>query len=265
MIVSPEDGTASPLESPEEGGSGSVSTVKEPPMTLPDQKAVVNMLIEQALKGTMPITRALKPNEVRCFSPMHLNMVFDHVQGPLTNQELVEKYNVSASVVSWIVNHPYTDILRAALLGLMADKLTDPLERMRAVVHEMIDIKMQIVRDPNTPKRERNRIANDFLDRAGYGPLTGKAGNKGSDLEVPQLPAPIMNRFSEALEGAARVANLPWDRFTQRGGALAEGGSVEQSATSPKQAAEPVEANTSQGLPSDPASPIPSEKIEKVA
>lgn len=260
MINSPEDGTASPLESPEEGGGSAVSTVKTPNLELPDQRAVVHMLVQQALKGTMPITRALKPNEVRCFSPKHINMVFDHVHGPLTNMEIGDKYDVSQPLVSIILNHPYTDVLKAALLGLLVDQLTDPLARMRATVHEMIDIKMQIVRDPLTPKRDRNRIANDFLDRAGYGPRADKVSN--DDVKgVPQLPQPLMERFTTALEGSARVASLSWDRFTQRGGMLAEGGSAVEDTASTEQAAEPVESSTSKASQVTPVSPDRKEKV----
>lgn len=263
-MVSPEDGTRSPLEMDEKGEGGVALAVQDPKIPLPDQQAVLHMLIEQALKGTMPITRALKSNEVRCFSPLHINMVFDHVQGPMTNSEIIEKYNVSPFMATTILNHPFAEVLKAALLGQIADRLTDPLERMRATVHEMIDIKLQIVRDPNTPKRERNKIANDFLDRAGYGPRQDKNPDQENN-KVPQLPEPLVTRFTAALESSARVARLPYDGFTQRGGAQ-ETASGEQLAPTAEKAAEPSEPRTVQGLPSDSSlSDLPSEKKEKVA
>lgn len=266
MRGSPEDGMLSPLELEEKGesdvrgGSSSpVGTLRESPPSAP---AVLSELIREALAGTMPVARPLRDEEMPRFTPRHIQIVFDSVQGPMTNTELADKYQLSARHIWLIIHHPFSDVLKAALLSQIADNLTDPIERIRSYTHEMLDIKVQLVRDPGTAKVLKDRIASDILDRAGYGARKTIDINKP---QAPQLPAPLVERFTNALEASQRVRSLPYDQFTQRVGGNSGESAVKSAAPAEMGADQIAQGNTSAQTEDLPVGSRLSQPNEKVA
>lgn len=253
MRLAPEDGQALDVMEPEvkEGAVVPVATVP------PSRSALVQELLQQALLGVLPVRRPLKPEEPAKFTPIHLCYVFDHANG-MRAFEIAKHYGHHENTVRRILNHPFTEVLEAALAGQMADKLTDPLERMRAYAHEAIDVKVQILRDPSTAKSLRNTVAGDFLDRVGLGPRR----QVGEDKPVGATPVPekLLSRFTDALEESNRIRNTTdFSKFVK----LGEGGGAVK--VVPAEERSPATTKQDSGGASPARDPLPSSQKEKVA
>ena len=177
----------------------------------PTRDSPVPELVELAMKGLMPLSRPLKPWEPEKLSPIHIQMLFDRAMG-FKGTELSQKYEMDASRVSVILNHPYADRILGAIMATLSDRVIDPIERMRGYAHEMIETKLSIVRDKTTPKGLRNLIASDFLDRSGYG------ARKQLEITTPQapsVPATAITRLTEALNEARKDGISDYSRFVR--------------------------------------------------
>lgn len=260
MRLAPEDGTAlDPLEKSltveETVKAGAVPLSVQPPP--PSRNTVLQELIQQAMVGVLPTRRPLRPEEPKCFHTTHFAFIYDSLNGK-SAAEIGATYNYTSFQVQRILEHPYTEVIEAALLGQMADKLTDPLERMRAYAHEAIDVKVQILRDVSSPKSLRNTIASDFLDRVGYG--ARKSVEVIQSNKSPDVPNQLLERFAGALEQSNEVRKLGFGAFVKRGE-----GSDAVKVASPAGGSPTVEENAGGASPTgDPRTPV-AEKAEKVA
>lgn len=212
------------------------------------QREVVPELIKAAMEGTLATSRALKKTEPLKLSPTHINMIMDRAAG-WTPTEIAQKHDYTLERVSHILNHPYAEVIIGAILGSLAERVTDPLERIRAYQHEMIDVKIQIVRDPTTPKALRNQIADDFLDRAG---LTATRKVEVQTPVAPSLPPALADRVVQALEAAKAVLAVPYDRYLTAVKAV-EGGIEVQSDPNPPEAVPASQPTGASALPGSPS------------
>lgn len=186
----------------------------------PSRSSVIQELIQQAMIGVLPTRRPLRVDEPNCFNSTHFAMIYDSVNGA-SAAEIAARYNYGQAQVARILAHPYTEVIEAALMGKMADDLTDPIARMRAYAHESIDVKVQIMRDPATPKTLKNIVASDFLDRVGFGARKVVSLEDNRDKEAP-VPSQLMERFTNALEKSNEVRKLGFGSFVKQGeGAVA--------------------------------------------
>lgn len=175
----------------------------------PARESPVPQLVEEAMRGTMRLTRPLKPWEPEKLNPVHIQMLMDRAMG-MKPSELVQKYDMVASRVSVILNHPFAERIIGAILATLSDRVTDPIERMRGYAHEMIDVKVEIVRDKTTPKALKNAVASDWLDRIGYG------ARKQVEISVPTAPSVpdvAVGRLAQALEEARNTPKHDYSRF----------------------------------------------------
>ena len=81
---------------------------------------------------------------------------------------------------------------------------------MKSFSHEMINMKLTIVRDEQTPRTLKNDIASDFLDRAGYG------ARKKLDVETHHsvsIPLEAAKRLTDALDSSMRIADIDYSPF----------------------------------------------------
>jgi hypothetical protein len=81
---------------------------------------------------------------------------------------------------------------------------------MKGYAHEMVDVKLEIVRDKKTPKGLRNAIASDWLDRVGYG---ARKKVEISTPATPSVPSEAVSRLAEALAEAKRAPTHDYSRF----------------------------------------------------
>lgn len=172
----------------------------------------VRETVEAALAGTLPLDEPLARYEVQKFSPVHISLVLDRCQG-MTPTELCEKYGMHYQYVTILLRHPFARQIQAAVLSQLADRCADPMERMKAYANEMIDVKMEIVRDKTTPKVLRNSVASDILDRAGYG-ARQKVDATVVTPTQPSVPSGLLGRLVSALETSQRVATVDYSRHS---------------------------------------------------
>lgn len=202
MHVDPESGFGH--KDDDEKGQGPEIVV--PPPTRND---VVPQLVLEAMRGEMRLTRPLKPWEPEKLNPTHIQMIFDRSMG-FKNHELAEKYDMDPSRVSVILGHPFAERIMGAIFATLSERVADPIERMRGHAHEMVDIKLEIVRDKTTPKFLKDKIASDWLDRVGYG---ARKQLEITDRRAPTVPTEAMGRLSEALVEARKVPVVDYQRY----------------------------------------------------
>jgi hypothetical protein len=217
VLIDPEvgfiskDGEASPAAAP--------TTVVRPPRTVSD-------VVRDALGGLLPRGRALREGEPAVLSALHISMVFDKALGMRT-KELAEKYDTTESWVSRIIHHPDAEHLLAVIMGQVADNLTDPRARLQGYAHEALNVKVELLRTSRNDAL-RDRIATDFLDRAGYGAPQKLEIN---DHKTFSLDPETSAKLSGALDAARRVSSVDYKRFLVRGGGAPEAGPGEESRT----------------------------------
>jgi hypothetical protein len=188
------------------------------PVSLPGERSLpvstrTAALMEQIIEGTAPRTRALKSFEPQRLSPLHVNMILDRAAG-LKPSEIAEKYDITTTRVGIILNHPDSTKLYVSLLSDTADGMSDPRKRIEGYAHEMLDLKVGLVRDPGQKAGLRNAIATDLLDRAGYGE------RKHIEIDTKhsiQMPANLAERLGAGLAAAASRREIPYTSFVQDG------------------------------------------------
>lgn len=217
MRLDPESGR---LEKEDDAPLAKSSPVEIPPLFA--REGAVPELVLEAMRGEMPLTRPLKSWEPEKLSPTHVQMIFDRAMG-LKNTEIAEKFAVDAGRVCVILNHPFATRIMGAIFATLSERVSDPIERMRGHSHEMVDIKLSLVRDSATPRELRNKIASDFLDRSGYG---AKKQVEVSTVAAPSVPAAAVTRLTEVLAEVRQGPGASYQRYL-RNAARQEGeGSV---------------------------------------
>lgn len=218
--LSPEDGSRLP-DTPEAKASaiGQLGFDFTEPDVLPGEEESSRVgprtqaLMLAAMEGSIPTHRPLKMWEPEKLSPMHINMILDRAAG-MRPGEIAEKYAVDFARTSVILNHPMATKLYATIMGEAADALADPRKRIEGYAHEMIEVKIDLVRNTETHPRLRNAIADDLLDRAGYGARHVVDINNKHTI---QMPAVLAERLASGLDEAARLREIPYADFVQAG------------------------------------------------
>lgn len=183
-------------------------------------------LVKAAMAGTLPGMRPLKPWESEKLSSLHVQMILDRASGYKPG-ELAQKYDMTPNRVSQILHHPAAEIIIGAILATLADRIIDPIERLKAYAHECIGVKVAIMRDPTTPRQLRNTVASDLLDRAGYGARQKIDVSKTTAPAAEPLSEDTAQRLARGLEESRKVREMDYARFTKTG--EEGGGSVESS------------------------------------
>lgn len=80
---------------------------------------------------------------------------------------LAQQYKLPLSEVEHALSHPLVLLLQRELAAAQAEGLADPMKRIEQAANEMLDVKLDLVRDVSTHPRLRNEIASDILDRGG--------------------------------------------------------------------------------------------------
>lgn len=208
MRISPDDGQLLDFAPETDAAPEAVEAPKQSASEYARSERVMAATVS-VLAGEAPRGRELRYYEHKSLSPMHVQMVFDRADG-MRPGDIAEKYGLTRARVSVTLNHPDAEYLLGEILGISADRVADPIERMKSFAHEMINTKLRIVRDTETPRALKNDIASDFLDRAGYG------ARKKLDVEATHslsISKDVGNRLVSALDASRRVATVDYSEF----------------------------------------------------
>jgi hypothetical protein len=185
-----------------------VSDIVESPLAV----GRVAELITKALKGEL--TRDRRPYywEPQILTPLHINMVLDRASG-CQIKEIAERWDYSPAQVSVVLASPDSQTILSNILSMQADKLVDVSERFKTLAPEALNVKVELMRSPETSAIVRDRVATDILDRAGYSP------RQKIDVDTTHrilLPAQAATGLREVLEESRRVASVDYSRFLQK-------------------------------------------------
>lgn len=241
--ISPEDG----MEKFEDEPSSFVPPSAPLPETVPE-------LVRAALSGLLPLSRPLKQWEPEKLSMVHINMVFDRAIG-LRPGEIAEKYDTAPERVSVILNHPHAERLLGAIAAKMSERLTDPVERLRLMAHQAIDVKAEILANPKVHASIRDKVASDILDRAGYG-ARHKIDINAKNTHELILPAAHAERLTNVLEESKRIRDVDFTKFMVS--KPQEGATRALSSGAPSEVSAPPSEDGANSLPS--LSEAPSEE-----
>jgi hypothetical protein len=174
------------------------------------QKRVQDVILD-ALHEKLPRNRDLKAWEPRKLNARHISMCCDRAAGA-TPAEIAAKYRLHSGYVHIILTHPDSLVVIGAIQSLNADKLTDVNARLQGYAHEMLTGAIEVFRT-TADKRLKVAIAQDVLDRAGYG------SRQKIDINAAHrfvLPAAAAMGISQALQEDRRVADIDYSQFTGR-------------------------------------------------
>lgn len=170
-------------------------------------------LIKAALAGVLPRDPSFEWEDgmPRTLNAAHIAMLLDRTLG-YSNAEIAAKHDYSPVQVSRVLRHPDAQYLIGAMMGKLADRITDPVERLKTYAHEAINTKISLMR---TSENEglRNQIATDILDRAGYGSRRQVDVNETLKFE---MPAETADAVRTAAHEARRAATADFSRFLSR-------------------------------------------------
>lgn len=215
--MSPEDGR-------KDVGEGTPGPLLLNPSALAEARRQLNLqrlhqTIEKAMEGQLHRDRPLKELEVQKLSPVHVNMALDRAAG-YSISEIGERYEYQPAYVSFLMNHPDMQYIIRTVLSMASDKLTDVNERIKALSQEALDVKVAILRESKNEVL-KEKVANDLLDRAGYGARKQiDINSQGSPRLVMQAQA--ATSLTTALEESKQIATIDYRTFLRsQGGEVA--------------------------------------------
>jgi hypothetical protein len=189
------------------GGNASSPAGSLPPLGERQQRALARIteMVIGAAKGELPLERELRPGEPQKLSPVHIQMCIDRATG-LSVAEIAARHEYSYPRTSAILLSPHAQTLISTMLSAAADRVQDIGERLEALAPEALNVKVEILRHSKSDNL-RNKIADDILDRAGYG------SRKQVDINsrgVLVLPASQAASLGAVLEESQLVATLDY-------------------------------------------------------
>lgn len=195
-----------------EKGLNGAAAAGSPPSVQP--LARIADLIDKALKGELPRERSPHTWEPQVLTPVHVQMVLDRAMG-FQLKEIAERWDYTAAQVANVLAQPDAQTILSTILSMQADKLVSMEDRFAALAPEALNVKVEILRNPEASPLVRDRVASDLLDRAGYGP------RKKLDIDTTHrilLPAQAATGLRAVLEESRRVASVDYSRFLQKPG-----------------------------------------------
>lgn len=180
----------------------------------------IQMVVFAALDGSLAQKVGLQEGDRKKLSARDVALCAEKSLGAM-NTELAEKYDLAQETVGVVLRHPFSRAICAAIATMHAERAADPIERIQSFAHEMIDTKLEIVRNDGADLKLRNDIASDFLDRAGYG------AKRQVDAEVRHsftVPKELARRLVDGLDESKRVGDVSYAGFLQRGAGLQQEG-----------------------------------------
>jgi transcriptional regulator len=132
----------------------------------PMRRQEIQELMAQALEGTLPRTRDLKPWEPATLNARHVQMVMLKASG-LRQSKIAEVLQVTDANVSVALGHPDSQFILARVLSYAAEQVSDVSIRLKAHAPEMLDVALHHARTAKANVASKNAFK--LLEMAGYG------------------------------------------------------------------------------------------------
>lgn len=172
----------------------------------------ISDLISRALKGELPREREPHYWEPKVLTAAHINMVMDRAAG-FSLVEIGARWEYTPQQVANVLAQPDAQLILSTILSVQAEKLTDIDSRIKAMSHEALNVKVEILRSPDASPAVRDRVASDILDRAGYAP---KQKIETDHTHRILMPAQAATGLRDALEASRRVALVDYTMHLQK-------------------------------------------------
>lgn len=172
----------------------------------------ISSVIDRALKGDLPRERAPQYWEPSVLSAAHVNMVLDRAAG-FALSEIAARWEYSTAQVANVLGHPDAQTILSTILAMQAEQLSSIDSRLKAMAPEALNVKVEILRNPEVSPAVRDRVASDILDRAGYAP---KQKIETEHNHRILMPAQAATGLKEALEASRRVAVMDYTVHLQK-------------------------------------------------
>lgn len=211
-------------------------------------------IIQQAMTGTLPRERELKSWEPEKLSSAAISAILDHTSG-MTAQEAADKNGFDVVYLRLLLRHPDAVYLRATILGLVGEKLTDPLERAKLAAGDAFNVKLELMRTAKS-EQVRDKAASDVLAIAGYGSRGTNININSNNKSSLQLPKEVGLAIANAIKIAQSEDHTDYSKF------VVAGKQGDEIIAEHKQLSDGLPADPGQIVPESGASPIPSPTSE---
>lgn len=170
LQLSPEDGRKADV-----GMSAERVRIRPRPSTLAPADEKIRLaglerlqdLIDQALKGTLPLDRELTDWDITRFEPQHVQLVMARTTSK-TIKEAADAVGMGPDQAGIVLAHPYAQLLLSTMLSMAADRIVDVTKRLSWLAPEALNVKVEIMRFSKNDSA-RSKAASDILEMAGYG------------------------------------------------------------------------------------------------
>lgn len=159
----------------------------------------IERLIDLALRGALPRSRALKDYEPDKLSSRHIGCILLRAAGYKVTR-IAELMGYTVAVVSVILNHPDGRTILAAILAEGAKNAVDISTTVQNHAPEMLNIVRDIAEDPEIKKEVRLKAAFGWLGMYERDQERQKGSDTGADVKMASEDAA---RLSDAIRESA--------------------------------------------------------------
>lgn len=211
-------------------------------------------IITKVLEGTLPRERELKSWEPQKLSSPVVSAILDHLQG-MSVRDAAEKAGLHYAYLLTMLKHPDAIFLRSTVLGLVAEKLTDPLERVKMMTGEALSIKAELMRTAKS-EQVRDKAATDILALAGYGGKNTNVNINSNNKNTLVMPREVGIALAAAMAMSKSEDHSDYHKF------IASGQKGDEILAEHRQLSEGLPVDPGQIVSESGASPIPSPEQE---
>lgn len=172
-------------------------------------------LVDKVIKGQLPRDRELRSYEPEKLSPTMINAIMDQASG-MEYKDVCAKYDINYAYFSVVMQHPDAQYLRSAILGMTAEKIADPMERVRGMAGEALSIKAELMRTAKS-EQVRDKAASDILAMNGLGGRGVNINVNSNNRNTLQVPKEAAMALASAMVLAKSEDHSDYSRFIASG------------------------------------------------
>lgn len=166
--------------------------------------AKIEALIAAAMAGKLPRNRPLKSYEPEKLNPRHISVVMMRAVG-YRNKRIAEIVGYEESVVSYVLGHPDSRTILAAILTEAAVNAVNLGAEVQRRAPAMLKIVGDIAEDEEKKTPDRLKAAFKWLDMYS----DGQKGEKGEKKPL-DLTSEAADRLSTAIREASEAQEVPY-------------------------------------------------------
>jgi hypothetical protein len=162
----------------------------------------IESMVQRMMAGTEPYGCELRPQDVRKFTPLHVQIVMLRIAG-FKGSEIARITGAAKQLVYFTILHPYAKKLLYALVPQGSARVIDIRSRLDEYASELLDHVFSLSMQSNELE-DVSKVTFGMLDRAGFSPKQDTP-SKSSNGTLAVVPESTMSRLLSALQGSEQI------------------------------------------------------------